>query len=150
NRAIWNVPELCPCETKTFTVIIRSQVPGCLTNKVTVTTQSDCGQCVSCAEATTCWRGIAATHMCMVDVCDPICIGDTTVYRICVTTRGTADDSNVRLVVRFTDELRPECVNGPTRGNISGNTVTFEPLERLSPKQSIEYSVTVRGVGAGD
>lgn len=150
NRALWCLPELCPGETRTFTVSIRSQVPGCLTNKVTVTTQSDCGQCVSCAEATTCWKGLAATHMCMVDTCDPICIGDSTVYRVCVTNRGTADDSNVQLIIRFTDELRPECVNGPTRGRISGQTVTFEPISTLAPKQSVEYCVTVKGVSAGD
>ncbi|MFZ0566357.1 MAG: OmcB family cysteine-rich outer membrane protein [Chlamydiales bacterium] len=150
NRALWCIPQLCPGETKTFTVSVRSQVPGCLTNKVTVTTQSDCGPCTSCAEATTCWKGMAATHMCMVDTCDPICVGDGTVFRICVSNRGTDDDTNVRLVIKFTDELQPQTVNGPTRGSISGNTVTFEPIERLSPKQSVEYCICVKGVSTGD
>lgn len=150
NRALWCIPEFCPGETKTFTVTLRSQVPGCLTNKVTVSTNSDCGQCVSCAEATTCWKGIAATHMCMVDTKDPICIGDSTSYRVCITNRGSADDSNVKLVLKFSSELSPECVNGPTRGTISGQTVTFEPIERLAPKQCVEYCVTVKGVSAGD
>lgn len=150
NRATWCLPQLCPGETRTFTVSVRSQVAGCLTNKVTVTTNSDCGQCVSCAEAPTCWKGIAAVHMCMVDTIDPICIGDTTVYRICVTNRGTAEDTNVKLSVRFTDELQPLDANGPTRANISGNTVTFEPLETMGPKESVEYCISVRGVSTGD
>lgn len=150
NRAVWCLPQLCPGETKTFTVSVRSQVPGCLTNKVTVTTHSDCGECTSCAEAKTCWKGIPATHMCMVDTCDPVCIGETTVYRICVTNRGSADDHNVKMVVKFTDELKPMSVNGPTRGSISGNRVEFEPLETLGPKQSVEYSITVKGVKVGD
>jgi uncharacterized repeat protein (TIGR01451 family) len=150
NKAVWTLCELCPGETRTFCITVRSQVAGCLTNTVSVTTQSDCGPCSVCAEAITCWKGIAATHMCMVDTCDPICIGDTTVYRICVTNRGSADDSNVQLVINFTNQLQPQCVNGPTRGMISGNTVTFEPLERLSPKQSVEYCITVRGVAPGD
>lgn len=150
NRALWCLPYLCPGETKTFTVSVQSQVSGCLTNKVTVTSQSECGQCISCAEASTCWKGIAATHMCMVDTCDPICIGQTTVYRVCVTNRGSADDSNVKLVIRFTGELEPECAYGPTKGTISGQTVTFEPLDRLGMKESVEYCVTVRGVSAGD
>lgn len=150
NKAVWCLSDLCPGETRTFNLTVCSQVPGCLTNKVTVTTNSDCGQCTSCAEAVTCWKGIAATHMCMVDTCDPICIGQTTVYRICVTNRGTAEDSNVQLVVRFTGELQPEGANGPTQANISGNTVTFGPLDVLGAKQSVEYSITVRGVGVGD
>ena len=150
NRAVWCIPEFCPGETKTFTISVRSQFPGCLTNKVTVTTQSDCGQCVSCAEATTCWKGIPAVHMCMVDTTDPICIGDTTTYRVCITNRGSAEDSNVQLVIRFTNELQAQCANGPTNGNISGQTVTFDPIDRLAPKQSVEYCVTVKGVSAGD
>lgn len=150
NRAVWCIPEFCPGETKTFTVSIRSQVAGCLTNKVTVTTQSDCGQCVACAEATTCWKGIPAVHMCMVDTCDPICIGDTTVYRVCVSNRGTADDSNVRLVINFTNELLPQCANGPTNGTIQGQSVVFDPIERLAPQQSVEFCVSVKGVAAGD
>lgn len=150
NRAVWTICELCPGETKTFTVSVRSQVAGNLTNQVTVTSQSDCGQCSMCAEATTMWKGIPATHMCMVDTVDPICIGDTTVYRVCITNRGTADDTNVKLGIRFTNELLPQSVNGPTRGSISGQTVTFEPIDRLAPKQSVEYCVVVKGVSVGD
>ncbi len=150
NRAIWCIPQLCPGETKTFTVSLRSQVAGCLTNKVTVTTHSDCGECTSCAEASTCWKGIAATHMCMVDTVDPICIGDTTVYRVCVTNRGTADDHHVKLVIKFTDELKPQSFNGPSAGRIVGNTVEFDAVDVLGVKQSVEYSVTVKGISPGD
>lgn len=150
NRALWCIPEFCPGETRTFHVTIRSQVPGCLTNKVTVSTNSECGQCVSCAEATTCWKGIPAIHMCMVDTTDPICIGDTTTFRVCVTNQGSAEDSNIRLQIHFSNELQPMCVSGPTNGQISGQTVTFDPIDRLSPKQSTEFTVTVKGVSAGD
>lgn len=150
NKAIWCFDEFCPGETKTFTVSVRSQVAGCVTNRVTVTTQSDCGPCTQCAEATTNWKGLAATHMCMVDTIDPICIGDTTVYRICVTNRGTADDTNVQLSVKFTNELQPISVNGPTGGTINGQVVTFGPIGVLAPKESVEYSITLKGVATGD
>lgn len=149
-RALWCIPELCPCETKTFTVTVKSQAVGCLTNKVTVSTNSVCGTCTSCAEATTCWQGIAATHMCMVDTVDPICVGETTIYRVCITNRGSADDSNVKLVINFSSELEPQSSNGPTRGTIAGNSVTFEPVGVLAPKQSVEYCVVVKGVAPGD
>ncbi len=150
NRAVWCLPELCPGETQTFTVSVKSQVAGCLTNKVCVTSQSDCGQCTCCAEAPTCWKGIPAIHMCMVDTVDPICVGETTVYRICINNRGTADDTNVRLSVKFTNELQPQSINGPTPGTISGQTVTFEPLDKFAPKGCVEYSIVVKGVSAGD
>lgn len=152
NRAVWCIPEFCPGEKKTFNVSLQSQVTGCLTNKVTVSTNSDCGQCVSCAEATTCWKGLPAIHMCMVDTQDPICLDgeDSTVYRICVTNRGSAEDTNVKLSLRFTEQLKPESSNGPTKGTISGQTITFDPIDRLDPKQSVEYCVRVKAVSVGD
>lgn len=150
SRAVWTICQLCPGETKTFNVTLKSQVTGCLTNKVNVTSQSECGPCTSCAEATTLWKGIAAIHMCMVDTVDPICVGDTTVYRICVTNRGTADDSNIELKLNFTNEVQPISINGPTNGTIEGQTVKFAPIGRLAPKESVEFSVTVKGVSAGD
>ncbi|MCC5831650.1 MAG: OmcB family cysteine-rich outer membrane protein [Chlamydiales bacterium] len=152
NRAIWCIPEFCPGETKTFHVSLQSQVAGCLTNKVTVSTNSDCGPCVTCAEAVTCWKGIPATHMCMVDTCDPVCLDgdDMTSYKVCISNRGSAEDTNVQLQITFTDELQPESVSGPTRGRISGQTVIFEPIQRLDPKQCVEYCVRVRAVSVGD
>lgn len=150
NRAVWCIPELCPGETKTLIATVRSQVPGCIPNKVNVTSQSDCGTCSKCAEATTCWKGLPAVHMCMVDTCDPICVGETTVYRICVTNRGTADDTNVRLSLTFTNELQPQSINGPTKGTINGQTVTFDPVPVLGAKQSVEYCISVKGVSAGN
>lgn len=150
NRATWCVDQLCPGETKTFKVSVRSQVAGCIPNKVNVTTQSDCGPCCQSAEAVTCWKGIPAVHMCMVDTCDPICIGETTMYRICVTNRGTADDTNIKLSVKFTNELQPQSLNGPVRGSINGQTVTFDPIDRLAPKQCVEYTITVKGVAVGN
>ena len=86
----------------------------------------------------------------MVDTCDPLCLGETTVYRVCVSNRGTAEDSNVRLSINFTNELQPMCVNGPTNGVINGQTVNFDPIDRLAPGQSVEFCVTVKGISAGD
>jgi len=86
----------------------------------------------------------------MVDTVDPICVGETTIYRICVTNRGTSEDRNVKLVLKFTNELQPEAANGPTTASISGGVVTFEPIEVLAPKQSVEFSIVVKGVSGGD
>ncbi|WP_201456669.1 outer membrane complex protein OmcB [Chlamydia sp. 17-3921] len=150
NKALWNIKEICPGETLQFKVTLKSQSPGQITNQVVVKTNSDCGICTSCAETTTHWKGLAATHMCVVDTNDPICVGENTIYRICVTNRGSAEDTNVSLILKFSKELQPVSSSGPTKGTISGNTVIFDSLPRLGSKESVEFTVTLKGIAPGD
>ncbi|AGW37692.1 cysteine-rich outer membrane protein [Chlamydia pecorum PV3056/3] len=150
NKAVWCIKELCPGETLQFKVLVKAQVPGQITSQVVVNSQSDCGACTSCADATTYWKGLAATHMCVIDTNDPICVGENTVYRICITNRGSAEDTNVSLILKFSKELQPISSSGPTKGTISGNTVIFDALPKLGSKESVEFSVTLKGVAPGD
>ena len=150
NKVVWTVKELNPGESLQYKVLVRAQTPGQFTNNVVVKSCSDCGTCTSCAEATTYWKGVAATHMCVVDTCDPVCVGENTVYRICVTNRGSAEDTNVSLILKFSKELQPVSFSGPTKGTITGNTVVFDALPRLGSKETVEFSVTLKAVSAGD
>ncbi|QXE27381.1 outer membrane complex protein OmcB [Chlamydia buteonis] len=150
NKAVWCIKEMCPGETLQFKVVAKAQSPGKFTNQVVVKTNSDCGTCTSCAEATTHWKGLAATHMCVIDTNDPICVGENTVYRICVTNRGSAEDTNVSLILKFSKELQPVSSSGPTKGTITGNTVVFDALPKLGSKESVEFSVTLKGIAPGD
>ncbi len=149
-RVVWNVKEICPGETLQFKVVVKSQSTGQFMNYVAVKSQSDCGSCTSCAEIATQWKGVAATHMCVVDTNDPICVGEETVYRICVSNRGSADDTNVSLILKFSKELQPVSASGPTKGTITGNTVVFDALPKLCSKGSVEFTVTLKGVAPGD
>lgn len=150
NKVVWRIKEMCPGETLQFKLVVKAQVPGRFTNQVAVTSESNCGTCTSCAETTTHWKGLAATHMCVLDTNDPICVGENTVYRICVTNRGSAEDTNVSLILKFSKELQPIASSGPTKGTISGNTVVFDALPKLGSKESVEFSVTLKGIAPGD
>ncbi|MBQ8498658.1 outer membrane complex protein OmcB [Chlamydia sp.] len=150
NKVVWTLKELNPGESLQYKVLVRAQTPGQFTNNVMVKSCSDCGTCTSCAEATTYWKGVAATHMCVVDTCDPICVGENTVYRVCVTNRGSAEDTNVSLILKFSKELQPVSFSGPTKGTITGNTVVFDTLPKLGSKETVEFSVTLKAVSAGD
>ncbi|WP_100934575.1 outer membrane complex protein OmcB [Candidatus Chlamydia corallus] len=150
NKVVWRIKEMCPGETLQFKLLVKAQVPGRFTNQVAVTSESNCGTCTCCADATTHWKGLAATHMCVLDTNDPICVGENTVYRICVTNRGSAEDTNVSLILKFSKELQPVASSGPTKGTISGNTVVFDALPKLGSKESVEFSVTLKGIAPGD
>lgn len=108
------------------------------------------GECVT-PVATTCGTrvvGVSALLLEKADNPDPIQIGEKTTYTVKITNQGTADDTNVKVVVQFPVELDP--ISASADGVIDGKTVTFPAYPRLAPKQAFEYNITARGVKTGD
>jgi uncharacterized repeat protein (TIGR01451 family) len=73
--------------------------------------------------------GISALLLENADDPDPVGVGESTVYTVKVTNQGTADDTNVRLVVEFPAELDP--VTASDAGEVAGKTVTFYMISGL-------------------
>lgn len=147
NQAVWKMRELKPGEKANFSLTLTTCTPGCFTNRVHVT---NCQNCEACAEATTRWKGRASLNACITDMTGPICVGDETTYRITVVNQGQEADSNVVITVRFPDELTPLSATGPTKGTVSGQTVTFTPNNNFNARQTLEYRVTARAKKSGD
>ncbi len=94
--------------------------------------------------------GIAAILLEVVDVADPIEVGETETYVITVTNQGSAPDNNVKIVVTLEDDMEYVSSSGVTTGSISGNTVTFAPLASLAPKATATWKVMLKGKKEGD
>lgn len=146
-QAVWKVRELKPGERGTFNLTLTTCTPGCFTNRATVTT---CEGCNGCCEAPTSWRGRPALESCIDIMDNPICINETTRLKITVQNKGQEYDSNVKVVVTLPAELTAVDAGGATSGQIQGSTVTFAPYANLAPRQTLEYSITVRATGRGD
>lgn len=147
NQAVWKLKELKPGEKVSFTLTLTTCVPGCFTNRVSVT---NCQGCNQCAEFTTRWKGRPALNVCITDSDDPICVGDTTSYTITVINQGSESDSNVAVTVRFPKEIVPVAAVGDTAGTVSGQVVTFAPYNNFSPRQTLRFRVDARGKESGD
>ncbi len=147
NQAVWRLRELKAGEKVTFNLTLTSCTPGCFTNRVSVT---DCQNCNACAEYTTRWRGRPALNACITVSESPICIGDPTTYNISVVNQGSEADSNVSVVVRFPPEVTPKAAGGDSPGTVSGQTVTFGPLNNVRPRQTLNYRVDAVGKSSGD
>jgi uncharacterized repeat protein (TIGR01451 family) len=107
------------------------------------------GACAAAA-STSCGTkvvGIAAILLEKADDPDPVAIGDTTTYTVKVTNQGSADDSNVQVVVTIAPELTPV---SSSEGTIDGNTVTLPKVPTLAAKQAVTYKIVAKGVKAGD
>ncbi len=145
NRAVWNIGTLAAGQERRLTISLAGQRPGNHCNAVSVTTGEGLTQT---AQACTEWTGVGALLIQHDDNPDPIQIGENTTYRIRVTNQGTADDTNIKVVVQFPAELDP--VSASDNGTVDGKTVTFPAFPRLAPKGVFEYTVVAKGARAGD
>jgi len=145
NIAVWQVASLKPKEGKSFNVVLTTMIPGTHPNNVSATTAEGL---TGSAVAPTKWEGISALLITMGDDPDPIKVGGSTTYTIKVTNQGTADDAAVKLMATFDEEITP--TGASNGGVVSGKTVTFPAYPTLAPKQSFTYTITAKGVKAGD
>ena len=90
----------------------------------------------------------------MIDLEDPIKVGDQETYRITVTNQGSATDTNIKIVCTLEKNMTfvKVGVGSPTNASVSANgrTVTFEPLAALGAKQKKVWTLIVKVVSEGD
>ena len=145
NQAVWRLASLGKGETRSFDVSLSTQTAGSYCNTVSAATASGLRDQ---SEACTIWRGVSALLLEKSDNPDPIQVGETTTYKVRVTNQGTADDTDVKVVVEFPKEITP--ISADNGGVIRGSTVTFPAFPRLAPKQAFEYQVVGKGASVGD
>lgn len=146
-QAIWRLRELKPGEGVTFPITLTTCSPGLFTNHVHVET---CEGCQTCCEFETNWKGRPALDVCVTSCENPICVGDTTQFKIVVINKGQEVDSNIQVVVNFPPELIPVEGSGAAVARIEGPTVEFVPIPRLAPQQTLEYYITAEASAPGD
>lgn len=147
NQAVWRLKQLNPGDKVNFTITLTTCTPGCFTNRVNVT---NCQQCNASCEASTRWRGRPALNVCITDTEDPICIGDPTSYVITVVNQGQEADNNVVVVARFPAQIQPLSAFGDAKATVSGQTVTFAPVNNFGPRQTLKFRIDAKGVSSGD
>jgi len=143
----WNLGDLAPEASKTLEVTVKPTGIGEISN--TSYARAVCAAEQSDAAATKV-VGIPAVLLEVVDVTDPVEVGETTTYVITVTNQGTAVDSNIEIVATLEDEMEFVSAAGATNGAAEGKTVTFDALPALAAKQQARFTVTVKAAKAGD
>lgn len=146
-QAVWKLRELKAGEKVTFNLTLTNCTPGFFVNQVSVT---NCEGCNSCCEFGTQWKGRPAYDTCIESSENPICVGETTRFKIVVMNKGQEYDSNVNVVANFPSELTVVDASGTTDAQVNGSTVTFAPFPNLAPRQTLEYYVTVKANASGD
>ena len=92
--------------------------------------------------------GIPAILLEVVDLEDPVRVGNGTTYVITATNQGSADGTNI-VIVASVEQMTISGATGATAGAISGKSVRFAPFPTLAPGEKAEWRVTVNVDAAG-
>lgn len=86
----------------------------------------------------------------MVDVTDPVRVGDQEQYRIVVRNQGSGEDKDVRLKLDLPDQFEFVNASGTTDIKADGNTLDFGTIETLPPRAKASWNVRLKAKKAGD
>jgi len=112
--------------------------------------RADCVVENATASVATQLEGIPALLMEVVDVIDPVTVGDETTYVITVTNQGSAQDQNVQIVCEAEDSMSFVSGAGTTAVTSEGGTITMAAVPGLDPGQVATWRITVRAESEAD
>ncbi|MBZ0165460.1 MAG: DUF11 domain-containing protein [Candidatus Omnitrophica bacterium] len=146
NSLSWDIGTLAPGAKKSVTVkAVGADIGSASANAMAQAT------CTPAVDDTiqTMVKGIPALLMEVVDLIDPIEKGGPETYVVTVTNQGTAKASNIRIKAML-EGMSHISSTGVTSATLSGNTITFNPLATLAPKEKAQWNIKVSGDKAGD
>jgi uncharacterized repeat protein (TIGR01451 family) len=144
---IWDAGTLEAGATRTFEFRIQANQRGSAATNVTV--NAACAEEVT-ASCSTNFVGIPALLLEVIDVVDPVEVGEQTQYVIEVTNQGTADGTEIVITAELPASQRLVATDGPTAANVNGRVITFAALPELDPGATVRWTVTVEAVEEAD
>ncbi len=147
NKVVWDLGTMAPKASRTVTMRLNPAGAGMYRN--TASAMAYCAATVtdSCSSEVT---GIPAILLEVIDIDDPIEVGDNETYVITVTNQGSAPDTNIQIVCTLENAQQYVSSSGATRGSARGQVITFAPLPSLAAQEKAVFRVVAKCVSAGD
>ncbi len=95
-------------------------------------------------------EGIAALKMEMVGLTNPVEVGKAIVYRMVLTTTGSAPAKMIEVKATTPELLKALRATGPTKETIAGKFVTFDRVDTLQPGAKLTFEVQCQALKEGD
>jgi uncharacterized repeat protein (TIGR01451 family) len=147
SNVTWKFASLSAGQSRKVTVSYMPTGAGSFSNVASAS--ATCSESVK-ASAKTDVMGIAAILLEVVDVSDPIEVGQNETYVITVTNQGSAQDTEIVVKCKLEEGMQYVSSSGATVGTSADGAVTFRPLATLAPKASATWKVVVKANKAGD
>lgn len=147
SKVVWQLGTLAPGASRNVSLTVMPSAAGTVRNVAKAT--ATCAESVSAAVSTNV-SGIPAVLLEVIDIDDPVEIGNNTTYVITATNQGTMSGTNISIVCTLEENEQYVSSSGATMGRLDGNRVVFQPLSSLAPKAEATWRVVVKAVKAGD
>jgi uncharacterized repeat protein (TIGR01451 family) len=147
-QVVWTLGSLQPKETKTVQVSTKSvkMSPQVLNVAVAKAAPGLEAQDKAALEI----RGVPAYRLELVDMDDPVEVGNKTTYKIDVTNQGSLPGHQVQITCYIPPEMEYVDTQGTVKPQVNGRTVTFPAVDALKPQETVTYLLDVRALKAGD
>ncbi|NLG43144.1 MAG: DUF11 domain-containing protein [Phycisphaerae bacterium] len=147
-RVVWNIGNFPPGQPRELGLRVRATDVARTINPVFVVC-GDCGGQQSVMLATA-LEGVPALLLEMIDIQDPLRIGELVEYRVTIINQGSAPETNIRMAARLPDELTFVRSAGPTEPRVEGPELTFATVPLLPPKEKITWTIFAHCDRPGD
>jgi uncharacterized repeat protein (TIGR01451 family) len=147
SKVVWDLGTLNPGANRKVSLTVMPDAAGTVRNVAKAT--ATCAEGVSAAASTNV-TGIPALLLEVVDLVDPVEVGNNTTYVITATNQGSMADTNITIVCTLEENETYVSSSGATRGRLEGNKIIFQPLPSLAPKDKAQWQVVIKAVKAGD
>lgn len=147
DRITWSVGAIPADATRTLTFTVATAAPGTLNS--TAVARAVCAADAN-GRAQTVYKGIPAILLEVVDVTDPVEVGQQTTFIITATNQGSAPGTNVAISLDFEEIMEFVSAGGATAGTNRARDVIFAPLARLDVGAQAQWRVTLRATAPGD
>jgi uncharacterized repeat protein (TIGR01451 family) len=146
-KVTWNIGSLEPQQTTKVSMTVTMNETGSMVARATA--KAYCAESVS-DSAETEVSGIPGILLEVIDVSDPIEVGQNETYIITVTNQGSKEDTNIIITCTLESGMEYVSSSGPTTAKVMGSEITFEPLPSLAPKAQTSWQVVVKALDTGD
>jgi len=147
NQIVWEIAPLQPNQGKQVCVVFKSSQPGALEfNPVAMSGKSNSVHSTCSTRVV----GIPAILLEVVDLDDPIEVGNEVIYEVKVTNQGTAVGTNVRLVCTPAASQQFISATGTTTVTATNGIITMDVIPKLAPKASAVWKVNLKATVSDD
>jgi uncharacterized repeat protein (TIGR01451 family) len=145
---VWNLGTIPPKEKKTVT--ITASCDRITQQAVSLATATADPGLKAVGKAQIEVRGLPGFRLEVVDLEDPVPLGEKTTYKIDVTNQGSLAGDRVQIVATVPPEMTFLSAKGPTNYKVDGQRIIFDAIDGVAPRKVLTYTVEVRADKVGN